>query len=111
MILPLQAQQRGPIIDMHLHAGPDDSLRQRVVALMDELHIVKAFLSSSLENVYRVSHTRSARGPRRLNPKALGSSGPRLESHLRQAFEISVLGPESCIERASSRQNDTVSER
>ena len=53
IILPLQAQQRGPIIDMHLHAGPDDSLRQRVVALMDEFHIVKAFLSSSLENVYR----------------------------------------------------------
>ena len=53
MILPLQAQQRGPIIDMHMHAGPDDSLRQRVVALMDESHIVKAFLSSSLENVYR----------------------------------------------------------
>ncbi len=53
MILPLQAQQRGPIIDMHLHAGPDDSLRHRVVALMDESHIVKAFLSGSLENVYR----------------------------------------------------------
>ncbi len=52
MILPLQAQQRGPIIDMHMHAGPVDSL-QRVVALMDESHIVKAFLSSSLENVYR----------------------------------------------------------
>ncbi len=53
MILPLQAQQRGPIIDMHLHAGPDDSLRQRVVALMDESNIVKAFLSHSLEDVYR----------------------------------------------------------
>ncbi len=51
MILPLQAQQRGPIIDMHLHAGPDDSLRQRMVALMDEFNIVTAFLSSSLENV------------------------------------------------------------
>ena len=45
MILPLQAQQRGPIIDMHLHAGPDDSLRPRVVALMDEFNIVEAFLS------------------------------------------------------------------
>ncbi len=53
MILPVQAQQRGPIIDMHLHAGPDDSLRQRVVALMDESNIVKAFLSDSLEDVYR----------------------------------------------------------
>ncbi len=53
MILPLQAQQGRPIIDMHLHAGPDDSLRQRVVALMDESNIVKAFLSGSLENVYR----------------------------------------------------------
>ncbi len=52
MILPLQAQQRGPIIDMHLHViGTGDSL-QRVVALMDESHIVKAFLSGSLENVY-----------------------------------------------------------
>ncbi len=47
------ARYDGPIIDMHLHAGPDDSLRQRVVALMDESNIVKAFLSDSLENVYR----------------------------------------------------------
>jgi len=53
MVLPLQAQQRGPIIDMHLHTSSDDSLRQRVVALMDESNIVKAFLSGSLENVYR----------------------------------------------------------
>ena len=52
MILPLQAQQRGPIIDMHVHVGQDASLRQRVVAVMDESHIVKAFLSNSLENVY-----------------------------------------------------------
>ena len=36
-----------------MHAGPDDSLRQRVVTVMDESHIVKAFLSGSLENVYR----------------------------------------------------------
>ncbi len=45
-------ERRPPIIDMHLHAGPDDSLRQRVVALMDESNIVKAFLSGSLEDVY-----------------------------------------------------------
>ena len=52
MILPVQAQQRGPIIDMHVHANPDRSV-QRVVAVMDEFHVVKAFLSNSLENVYR----------------------------------------------------------
>ena len=47
MILPVQAQQRGPIIDMHVHANPDRSV-QRVVAVMDEFHVVKAFLSNSL---------------------------------------------------------------
>ncbi len=52
MILPLQAQQRGPIIDMHLHVFPTDDSLERVVTLMDESHIVKAFLSGSLENVY-----------------------------------------------------------
>ena len=52
MILPLQARQRGPIIDMHLHVVATGDSLQRVVALMDESHIVKAFLSGSLENVY-----------------------------------------------------------
>ena len=54
MILPLQAQQRGPIIDMHLHAEPGDSLRQAVVALMDKSNIVTAFLShrGSLDEVF-----------------------------------------------------------
>jgi len=50
MILPLQAQQRGPIIDMHVHTA--DGSVQDEVAMMDEFHIVKAFLSGTLEEVY-----------------------------------------------------------
>ena len=50
MILPVQAQQRGPIIDMHVHTG--NGSVQDQVAMMDEFHVVKAFLSSTLENVY-----------------------------------------------------------
>ena len=41
-----------PIIDMHLHAGEDDSLRQRVVTLMDEFNIVTAFLSDQPDDVF-----------------------------------------------------------
>jgi len=53
MILPVEAQQRGPIIDMHLHSGPGDSLRQHVVTLMDEYNIVLGFLSGdSLARVF-----------------------------------------------------------
>ena len=52
MILPLQAQQHGPIIDMRLHTGADDSLRPGVVALMDESNIVTAFLSDSPDDVF-----------------------------------------------------------
>ena len=52
MILPLQAQQRGPIIDMHVHTNttlvPDRNV-QSLIAAMDESHVVKAFLSGSLE--------------------------------------------------------------
>ena len=54
MIVPLHAQQRGPIINMHLHAGSDDSLRHRVVALMDEFNIVTAFLSDRPDDVLGV---------------------------------------------------------
>ena len=50
MILPVQAQQRGPIIDMHVHTG--DGSVQDEVAMMEEFHVVKAFLSGSLEEVY-----------------------------------------------------------
>ena len=50
MILPMQAQQRGPIIDMHVHTG--DGSVQDEVAMMEEFHVVKAFLSGSLEDVY-----------------------------------------------------------
>jgi len=49
--LPVQAQQRGPIIDMHLHTIPDRNVQDEVAA-MDESHVVKAFLSGSLEDVY-----------------------------------------------------------
>lgn len=47
------AQERndGPIIDMHVHVD-DGSVWDRV-AVMDEFHVVKAFLSDSLENVYK----------------------------------------------------------
>ena len=52
MILPVQAQQRGPIIDMHVHTNttlvPDRNV-QSLIAAMDESHVVKAFLSGSLE--------------------------------------------------------------
>ena len=46
------AQDRLPIIDMHQHAAPDRNV-QSLIAVMDEYHIVKAFLSGSLEDVYR----------------------------------------------------------
>ena len=52
MAPPLQAQQHGPIIDMHLHATPGDSLRQVVVALMDESNIVATFLSGDPDVVF-----------------------------------------------------------
>lgn len=49
------AQDRPPIIDMHVHTktifAPDRNV-QSLVAVMDEYHIVKAFLSGSLEEVY-----------------------------------------------------------
>ena len=49
------AQDRLPIIDMHVHTNtirfPDRNV-QSLIAVMDEYHIVKAFLSGSLENVY-----------------------------------------------------------
>jgi len=52
ILLPVQAQQRGPIIDMHQHTQPDEGV-QSVVAVMDEFHVVKAFLSGwLLEDVY-----------------------------------------------------------
>ena len=50
MILPVQAQERGPIIDMHLHTS--NGSVQDEVAAMEEFHVVKAFLSGSLEEVY-----------------------------------------------------------
>ena len=49
------AQDRLPIIDMHVHTNttlvPDRKVQSRI-AVMDEYHIVKAFLSGSLEDVY-----------------------------------------------------------
>ena len=49
------AQDRLPIIDMHVHTNtirfPDRNVKS-LIAVMDEYHIVKAFLSGSLENVY-----------------------------------------------------------
>jgi hypothetical protein len=45
------ARYDGPIIDMHQHAAPDRNV-QSLIAVMDEFHIVKAFLSGSLEDVY-----------------------------------------------------------
>jgi hypothetical protein len=47
------ARYDGPIIDMHVHTifVPDRNV-QSVIAVMDEYHIVKAFLSGSLEDVY-----------------------------------------------------------
>ena len=50
---PINAQQRDPIIDMHVHAGPSDDSRETMLALMDELQIVKAFLSGSVDDVQR----------------------------------------------------------
>jgi predicted TIM-barrel fold metal-dependent hydrolase len=48
------AQDRPPIIDMHQHTiYSTDRNVQSMVTVMDEFHIVKAFLSGSLENVYR----------------------------------------------------------
>ena len=44
------AQERLPIIDMHVHTM-DGSVQSRV-AVMDEFHIVKGFLSGTLEEVY-----------------------------------------------------------
>ncbi len=52
MILPLQAQRRDPIIDMHLHTNPADSPPLRVIELMDEFHIVKTFLTGSPDQVF-----------------------------------------------------------
>ena len=49
---PLLAQQHGPIIDMHLHAAPGDSLRKVVVALMDESNIVTSFLTGDPDVVF-----------------------------------------------------------
>ncbi len=47
------AQDRLPIIDMHQHTiYSTDRNVQSMVAVMDEFHIVKAFLSGSLEDVY-----------------------------------------------------------
>jgi len=81
MILPLQAQQRGPIIDMHMHAIPDDSLSQRMVALMDESHIVKAFLSGSLENVYRWTAAAPGRFiPSLMFPRRVGGGFPNIDT-------------------------------
>ncbi|MCH8863223.1 MAG: amidohydrolase family protein [Proteobacteria bacterium] len=45
------AQDNLPIIDMHVHTA--DGTVQDQVAVMDEFHIVKAFLSGSLEEVYQ----------------------------------------------------------
>ena len=52
------AQDRLPIIDMHVHTM-NGSVQSRV-AVMDEFHIVKAFLSGTLEEVY--SFTAAAPG-------------------------------------------------
>jgi len=47
------AQDRPPIIDMHQHTiYSTDRNVQSMVAVMDEFHVVKAFLSGSLEDVY-----------------------------------------------------------
>ncbi len=47
------AQDRPPIIDMHQHTTySTDRNVQSMVAVMDEFHVVKAFLSGSLEDVY-----------------------------------------------------------
>ncbi len=70
MILPVQAQQRGPIIDMHVHTNttrvPDRNV-QSLIAAMDESHVVKAFLSGSLEDVY----SWSAAAPGRFIPSLM----------------------------------------
>ena len=52
------AQDRLPIIDMHVHTM-DGSVEDQI-AVMDEFHIVKAFLSGTLEEVY--SFTAAAPG-------------------------------------------------
>ncbi len=65
------AQDRLPIIDMHLHDwgdGVEDEL-----AVMDEFHIVKSFLSDSLETVY--SWTAAAPGRFIPSPLFLVSEG------------------------------------
>ncbi len=65
------AQDRLPIIDMHLHDwgdGVEDEL-----AVMDEFHIVKSFLSDSLETVY--SWTTAAPGRFIPSPLFLASEG------------------------------------
>ena len=84
MTLPVQAQQRGPIIDMHVHTNttlvPDRNV-QSLIAAMDESHVVKAFLSGSLEDV----HSWSAAAPGRFIPSLMfpvfGMEGfPNLDS-------------------------------
>jgi len=65
------AQDRLPIIDMHLHGwggGVEDEL-----AVMDEFNIVKSFLSDSLETVY--SWTAAAPGRFIPSPQFLASEG------------------------------------
>ena len=65
------AQDRLPIIDMHLHDwgdGVEDEL-----AVMDEFHIVKSFLSDSLETVY--GWTAAAPGRFIPSPLFLASDG------------------------------------
>ena len=59
MTLPVQAQRRGPIIDMHVHT--EDGSVQDEVAMMDEFHVVKTFLSGSLEEVYSWTATAPGR--------------------------------------------------
>ena len=65
------AQDRLPIIDMHVH--PVDGSVQSRVAVMDEFHIVKAFLSGTLEEVY--GFTAAAPGRFIPSPQFLVSGG------------------------------------
>ena len=84
MTLPVQAQQRGPIIDMHVHTNttlvPDRNVPS-LIAAMDESHVVNAFLSGSPEDV----HIWSAAAPGRFIPSLMfpgfGMEGcPNLDS-------------------------------
>ena len=65
------AQDRLPIIDMHVHTM-HGSVQSRV-AVMDEFHIVKAFLSGTLEEVY--GFTAAAPGRFIPSPQFLVSGG------------------------------------